>query len=230
MNIIGNSVRWFCIAAVVMLVMTGFYYLSAFQAERGKAAPESPIQLNKTTKQPPSTTTLTATSPLTARSQADPTATWKAYTNHPYGYTVRYPLDWTTRVEKDNAGRPEGEPSVTQHILVITGPGGPGRGLISVDIFRNPTNIPLPEWLKNNLPGPYDKPSTIYGIQIPGQPNSSLDGKPAIQLQTTPSSQAPTATMIYAANQSYVYKLSVFHYPGIDEQIYSGMIRSFAFR
>lgn len=84
------------IFVTIIVVGGGVYYFMNRQATDDKAGLQTQIDsLNKQVTDLKTTTTSTATTTIPVAT--DETASWKTYTNSTYGFSVKYPADWTTK-------------------------------------------------------------------------------------------------------------------------------------
>ncbi len=103
---------WVLVIVLVAIVFgSAGYYVGKV---RSKSKPETPVALNSNQGSLSSTLTQTAVSNASASTTPDATADWKTYTNDTYGFSFKYPGEWT--VSEKTYSKPGDE------ILTVTSP------------------------------------------------------------------------------------------------------------
>lgn len=175
---------------------------------------------------------------LTPTPITEPTndSNWNLYTNKEYGFSVEYPAGWEVSIFTDN---PDAPTSVIRKAIGFKGPLPEGVEIkhpaynyvwTVVDIWRNPAERPLLEWLeKDTFPGHY-KDGKYLGTPIPQTANVEVGGVPAFQGFYPESSQAYAHIETFFSYKDKVFRVLYLESDGgKSRDIYDRMLLTFRF-
>ena len=166
---------------------------------------------------------------------------WKPYVNEKHGYTIMVPSDCLIGRMPSycKATPPEERP---QECLCFLDGENPDQvifqafsgeadnlslatfGFAHYDtpMFNPPAGTGLVEWLQESF--------TDRGLEIPGEPNATIGGIPAIRIDTPHSPQAPSYSDIYFIKEDLLFKISMIDVENeLNNKIYEKLLSSIEF-
>jgi len=148
-----------------------------------------------------------------------PSSDWRVYTDDRWGYSVKYPPDWTARVELNNIGGPE---YVVQRRVTFV---GPEYAQVDIDVYENRTNLGLVEWCDA-----YQQPLLPTTVQLSRQANARIAGVPAVVVTSPEESQMPAKVAAILLKADKVFKVTyICADGGAALNIYTRMLSALEF-
>lgn len=152
------------------------FSLNALFTSRSQQPPQTAGQPQAPVSQPP------PPAPTSDRSQSEPTAAWKVYTNADFSFSINYPPTWSFSEDKSD---PTHRLPIVYFFDATREKGSlpflPYEG-ISVSSYPNPTDLNSKEWLRRSLsqyPVDLDKDFGYEPLSVAGTQGLKVTGLPS---------------------------------------------------